>query len=84
MKIARGRRKKPSKVRSVFEYLNEENVSKCRICGLKVPGQHLGNLKSHLIKRHDEFLKKINENDDLEEDVLPPPAKKEKSYLNMI
>lgn len=79
--MARGRRKKPSKVRSVFEYLNEEDVSKCRICGYKVPGDHLGNLKSHLMKRHDEFYKEMDKNDDLEEDVLPPPAKKRKIVL---
>lgn len=63
--------------RSAFECLPSENVSKCKICGAKVPGQHLENLKNHLRQKHEEFYNDRDEEDEpIEERVQPSKKRK--------
>lgn len=95
VKMPRGRRKKPGGARSVFDYLEEENVSKCKICEAKVPGQHLGNLKKHLKINHAEFYNEMDQNDELDEEIVLPAKRRkisveydtnevEDAWLNLI
>lgn len=77
--MARGRRKKPCAVRTCFNFLDDIKVSKCKICGFEVPGQHLGNLKKHLIANHTEFYNEIDRNVEVDDDNFEsPPVKKRK------
>lgn len=93
--MARGRRKKPGGARSAFEYLEEENVSKCKICSVKVPGQHLGNLKKHLQLKHEDFYNGMDEDDELDDETIQPAKKRkivveydagevEEAWLNLV
>lgn len=93
--MPRGRRKKPGGARTVFEYLADEDVSKCRICGTKVPGQHLGNLKKHLKLKHAEFYENMDDDEELDDELVQPSKKRkivveydagevEEAWLNLV
>ena len=47
-------KKKTVSVRIFFEYNQEEEKSVCKLCGEKVSGDHLTNLKKHLRTTHKE------------------------------
>ena len=52
-----GRKYIESGVREVFTYLEESRQSKCLIenCNYIINGNHLGNLKKHVMKKHNEI-----------------------------
>ncbi|KAH8338300.1 hypothetical protein KR074_005462 [Drosophila pseudoananassae] len=52
------------KVQFFFQFKAEDNKSKCNVCGVKLAGSHVTNLKRHLIAKHAEIYNEFEIDDD--------------------